>query len=114
MQLNKVLIYISMLLVLLVPAFALEQVLVGSAQIDGRENKFLEDNTSKLAMLIPVIMLIVALVFFAVDFGVIGVTATLLCALIFVNVIGLLAVSVSSIVSRVIMGAILLYKLAKG
>jgi len=113
MQTNKIFLYLFLLSILSSNIFALEEVLVGADTIDGRTNKFLESDENKLAMIIPATMLIVALIFFAIDFGSIGVIAALLFGLMFVNLIGLLAISVSSIICGTIMGALLLYKLTR-
>jgi len=82
------------------------------AELSDETNVFLEDSDSQLTMLIPTFLLIISIVSFALDFGTVGVVTAAMLGLTASFFIGFLALNVISITSFIVMGGMLIYKLA--
>ena len=102
-----------MLLLSFVPlVFALDSgTKVGSAELYNDGNVLLNDQNSKIAMIIPAIMVIVTIVCLLIDFGVIGVAAGGILALVALYFMQLIPITLPGMISMVILGIILIFKL---
>lgn len=76
-------------------------------------NPLMATDSGRISLIIPAILIIVAIVSFAIDFGSVGVTASCMIALILLGAIGIVAISWYSITAMVILGGILMFKLSQ-
>ena len=93
---------------------AATEVMVGSDSMNAGDNELVNSPNERLAMIVPALMVIVSIVFFAIDFGAIGVTASCLIGLVAVRIIGIVDINIASVTSAIIMGGILIYKISRG
>ena len=93
------------------PIYATDAALVGTASLFDWENPLFKDKNSKVGMIIPVVMLFLVIVFMLIDFGTIGVTMGAMVTLILTFVVGILPITVTGVISMIVMGFILIYKL---
>ncbi len=77
------------------------------------DNELFNDPDQKLANLFPLFLLVLVIVFAVIDFGTVGVVIGSLIGLLIGSISGLLPLSMYYVISFIIMGGILIYKLSK-
>lgn len=95
----------------LIPVVYGEAYKAGSAELYDAANAFLGTTEDKIAAIIPAAMVILAIVCLLLDFGVIGVTLGSILSLISIWLIGIIPINFSGILSIVVLGVILMFKL---
>lgn len=74
-------------------------------------NAFSNDPASLAGTIIPAIMLIVGIVFALIDFGAIGVCLGGILAMIFLSILGIIGLTLMSVVAYIVLGALIIFKL---
>jgi len=103
-------IYILMFLCV-VPFVLADAVMVGRALLYDDANPLLGSSADKIALIIPAVMLLIAVVSLMIDFGTVGVTLGAMATLLILWLTKIVPLNISGIVSIVFLGAILLFKL---
>ena len=86
---------------------------VGVSSFFFSDNPFFTDPNQRLAALFPLFLLVVVIVFAFIDFGVIGITIGALLGLITGSIVGILPIDPFYLISFILIGGILIYKLSK-
>src|SRR6056297_2890073 len=90
-------IFFLFILALLTPLALAEYNKVGSAELYTPANSFMDDTASKIAMIIPAILILVCFVTALIDFGAVGVTLSSMGVMVILNIFGIIAISVYSL-----------------
>ena len=85
----------------------------GTAELNYFTNELASSPEQKIALLFPLLLLTVCIVAALIDIGAIGIVIGSLVALIAGVTAGLLPLSITYLISFIVMGIILIYKLAK-
>ena len=93
------------------PIVMSDSLVVGSDTLDYQVNNFRDDPSTAISLILPALLVFVALIAFMIDFGTIGVVLGSMCGIATLQLIGLVALNVSSVISYIILGAIFIYKL---
>ena len=88
-----------------------QTVVASSSEIDYTQNDLITDDT-RLGFLIPSILLLITIVCFAIDFGVVGVGSACLIGLIVLSMLGVVVISWYWLLSFIIITIIILSRLA--
>jgi hypothetical protein len=107
---NKPLLFL--MLVLCLNVVVAQEYLLDADEFSDSNNAFLDSAENRISMLFPAILLLIAIIFAVLDFGAVGVVIGCLVGLIVTVLIGFVAVSTFSLISFVIMGGILVFKLS--
>lgn len=89
-----------------------ETYLVGADEMDFSVNEFISDGQDALSMLVPALLIITAIVFFMLDFAVVGVIIGCVVGLTVSVMIGIIALSTMSLVTYIILAIMLIFKVA--
>lgn len=88
-----------------------EGTLVGTANMKVNTLGFLGSAEGKISTLFPLVLLLVCIVSFAIDFGTTGVILASLGTLVFGYLMGFIAINPVNLISFCIMGGILIFSL---
>jgi len=111
MSMNKSGIFLLFLLVSLTGAFAIDEFIIDSASFEDKENAFLNDKESRLAMIVPAMFVIVSIIFFMLDFGAIGVILGSTLGLVICVLVGIVMLDWVTLLSFITLAGILIYKI---
>jgi hypothetical protein len=110
---NKNIILLGILcLILLEVAYAADSYVIDSEILSGKENQLLNSKENRVSMLIPALFVLITIISFMVDFGTIGIVLGSMFGLGVTVMIGLIALDLFSIIGFIIMGGVLIFKLA--
>lgn len=115
MKINN-LFFIALAILFLVPnclAEYEEAVKAGTASLTVNNNILSISLDSRISMIIPAIMLIISLVSVAIDFGVVGITASCMVSLFLLAIVGVIAIEWTSITALTILAIILIFKVSQ-
>lgn len=99
--------------VLTIPLAFAEFNQVGSDELYTPENNFMDNVGNRIAMIIPAILLFVSFICAMVDFGAEGVTIAAMLIMVVLNVFGIVAMSIYSLTTYLILGGILIFKITR-
>ncbi len=85
----------------------------GRASFFDSDNPFFTDQANRLASLFPLFLLVVVILFALIDWGVVGIVIGSLLGMIIGSITGMLPISYFYLISVVLKGVILIYKLSK-
>ena len=101
---------ILLLLFTLCASIAFADFMSNNDVMDKRENAFFKNNDTKIGMIFPVALLLIAAVFTLIDFGAVGVILGCLGGLAGVTLMGFIPLSWPSLVSFAILSGLLIFK----
>lgn len=104
---------VALIMIMMPFVYSEEGTLFDSDTLYTPRNEFLSSQDNKLSLLIPALMLMISIVAFAIDFGVVGVVLGCVGGLFVCFLLGIIAISVTSIISLTIMGGIILFKVTR-
>jgi len=111
MLMNKVGIYLLFTVLSLSGAFAIDEFIIDSASFEDKDNAFLNDNESRMAMIIPAMFVILSIIFFMLDFGAVGVILGSVFGLAICVLVGIVMLDWVTILSFITLAGILIYKI---
>jgi len=111
---NKSMILFSLFVCLMSYSAIALDTLIDNEPLDYVSNQFLDDDNTKLGMLIPAILLVVTIIMFAVDFGAVGVAGSSVCALLLLYMLKIIYLNPVSLISFIIIVIIMIYKIQRG
>jgi len=111
MSMNKLSIYVLFMVLSLSVAFALDEFIIDSASFEDKENAFLSDKESRMAMIVPALFVIVSIIFFMLDFGAVGVILGSTLGLVICVLVGIVMMDWVTVLSFITLAGILIYKI---
>jgi hypothetical protein len=108
---NKLSIYVLFMVLSLSVAFALDEFIIDSASFEDKENAFLSDKESRMAMIVPALFVIVSIIFFMLDFGAVGVILGSTLGLVICVLVGIVMMDWVTVLSFITLAGILIYKI---
>jgi hypothetical protein len=104
-------ILILFVLILAFRVTALEGHIFDTAELDDSDNRLLESSSDKLNMVLPALFLIISIIAFMLDFGSTGIIIGSILGMGICVLIGLISLSLGSVISLVVMGGMLIFKI---
>lgn len=87
--------------------------LLSSTALDKRVNEFTNSSENKIAMLIPALLLVVAIISWSIDFGTTGVTIGAMVSMVLLYWLKLIYINPISLISFSLMFVILVFKMKR-
>jgi hypothetical protein len=109
---NKALLWLFSAVFMLNIAFAAYDsgTFVGSYVAWRNERPLMDTPEKRVSMIIPVVLLLVSIVSFAIDLGTIGVTVAAIVALVVLQAIGIVAFGIPAVSAYILLGVIIIFK----
>jgi len=107
---KKPIILLLLLLVMIVSAIA-EDTLIGTANLRSDDTGFLGSAEGKISTLFPIILLLVCIVSYMIDFGTTGVILGAMGTLLIAYLFKLISINPVNLISFILMGGILVFSL---
>lgn len=108
---NKLIILLLLFSILLFQVYGDDQIMLERDNLDYTVNPLIATSSDRISMVFPALLLIVAVISFVLDFGCVGVVIGCMGSMVLLWALLILNISLFSVTSFVLMGAILAYKL---
>ncbi len=86
--------------------------LMTNTEMNSINNSLLTTSESRISLIFPVLLLVISIICVMIDFGAIGVILGSMGSMVIITMLGLIVISPASVVSFLLLGGLLLYKVA--
>jgi hypothetical protein len=98
------------LIVLSILPIVMADTMLDSEFIDGIGDGLLNTEAGRISLIFPAVLLIISIITVMIDFGAVGVILGCMGSLVIVVMLGIVALSWSSIISFLLLGGLLIFK----